>query len=382
MSDQTTELIVEFVCFSDNSKKTKTIKIVVDKNISHIDKKYLSTFSQFKTTERFELTKISGLQNLCNLKSINFNVEGFTGLHDLEGIENLKNLESIDFGYNRTINSSTFMKEYGLIYHIKRLSFYESQTDNDDLLQYLPDLEELDLSYCNIGSDDFKNHHSNLKTLILRDNNISHINFIHNFKNLTKLIINCQTFNINNIDIIPHNNLEYLDISGTSTYNSIDLSVFNKFPKLESLYINNLIIIDNDFINYKNNINHNNDTFCDDYIFHDCRYNNCRNMHPFNKKNLNDNIFESSTLKYIEMSFLEGIYIDQISFGSFPKLIELCMIMNCIENLSFINRTNFPLLKKITIDTLDTISCADTINKIDDLVVVEICKIPFTTWKI
>jgi hypothetical protein len=365
-----TEFVELELTFSTKNNDKETITVVVDKKITVINRENL-----VGSLNCMSLKKISGLENLVNLKSIVFNCESFTGLHDLEGIEKLDNLESVELGYNHTINSCQLMKNHGIIYHFKKLNFYESQTTNDDFLMYLPDLEELDLSYCNIGSNDFKIIHSKLKSLVLLENDISNINFMHNYENLTKLVIYAGLIDVDCFNIIPHKNLEWLDISGTQTEKPVDFSVFNKFEKLKKLIFNGIFTSD---------YNYDNGDLCIN-----CGK-RCGYCNPIKKNNVSNNIFESMTLEYIDISNIIGLYIDDIRFGYFPNLKNLQMSNNCIINLSFINDENFPCITKLRIDKLvENIGKKYIIDKIDSnttfmenmLLVTVNNDIPITSWQ-
>ncbi|MHA1689736.1 MAG: leucine-rich repeat domain-containing protein [Promethearchaeota archaeon] len=159
--------IILLNCESSNLKEIPEIKFI--EKLTDLEHLLL---------QKNHIMRLSGLNHLKKLKTLNLNENAIERIENLEG---LSNLEVLDLSHNRikTIENLSSLKS------LKKLILDHNQIEKIKGLENLEKLEELSISNNRIRKIENLNHLINLKNLNLSFNQIKKMN---GFENLTNLI--------------------------------------------------------------------------------------------------------------------------------------------------------------------------------------------------
>ncbi len=166
------------------------------------------------------ISDISALENLKNLKHLVINCGNIT---DLSPLKKIKNLEVISFAQNNISDLSPIVNLKKLVY----ADFSGNNIKNISSLKNCLKLERLNLSYNAIKNFSVIKKLKNLKLLELAGNDVSDISFLS--KNKKLIALNLDDNNISNLSVLEElKNIRVLHINnnGVNKMNSL-ISIFN-----------------------------------------------------------------------------------------------------------------------------------------------------------
>lgn len=241
------------VIFNDinlyNSMKAIFSKAIISSNDETKSINFLGCLSELETSidisrkniqdlsglEKFKLqlltaysNNISDIKSLRNSTDICFLDLRDNELSDISTIENLTNLKELYLDYNNVSNLNPLKENKNL----EILSIYKNKVSDISALANLTNLKELDLSLNEILNIDSLKNLINLRILKISDNNISDISGLVNLTNLKELDLSQNEIsNINSLENLAE--VEYLNI----TNNKIsDIGSVDKLTKLKELW--------------------------------------------------------------------------------------------------------------------------------------------------
>lgn len=224
------------------------------KNCKKLEKLDLS--SQFSSLEYRELSDISPLANLTNLKVLRLKsndiqdvsvLKNLTNLEELdlfgnrkiksiEGFEKLTNLKKLFLNRTRSIKDITALKECK---NLQQLSIQGNKVDNIDALKDHKNLEKLDISSNNIKDITAISSSVNLTELLASGNKIENLSAIKDLVNLKALHISENKISdISSLEKLT--NLTDLDLSNNPIFSIDVLKNLTKLTELKLVRANNV----------------------------------------------------------------------------------------------------------------------------------------------
>lgn len=198
------------------------------KNCKKLEKLDLS--SQYSTSQYKELSDISPLANLTNLKVLKLKTND---IQDVSVLKNLTNLEELDLFGNRKIKS---IEGFEKLTNLKKLFLNRTRSIKDiTALKECKNLQQLSIQGNKVDNIDALKDHKNLEKLDISSNNIKDLTAISSSVNLTELLANGNK--IENLSAIKDLvNLKALHISENKIS---DISSLEKLTNLTDLDLSN-----------------------------------------------------------------------------------------------------------------------------------------------
>lgn len=198
------------------------------KNCKKLEKLDLS--SQFSSLEYRELSDISPLANLTNLKVLRLKSND---IQDVSVLKNLTNLEELDLFGNRKIKS---IEGFEKLTNLKKLFLNRTRSIKDITpLKECKNLQQLSIQGNKVDNIDALKDHKNLEKLDISSNNIKDITAISSSVNLTELLASGNKIE-NILAIKDLVNLKTLHISENKIS---DISSLEKLTNLTDLDLSN-----------------------------------------------------------------------------------------------------------------------------------------------
>ena len=178
------------------------------------------------TGSQRNVSDISILSNMPNLKRINLSG---TGITDISVLSNIPDLEQLDISITDVSDISVLANMSAL----KSLDISGTHVSDISVISNCPDLEWLDIRGVEITDLSELSNLKNLEVLYLKNSNISDYTALSNLKNLKELYL--KESSISSLNVIAEmNDLEILNISGCKVN---DISVLEGNEKLKDLDI-------------------------------------------------------------------------------------------------------------------------------------------------
>lgn len=198
------------------------------KNCKKLEKLDLS--SQYSTSQYKELSDISPLENLTNLKVLRLKSND---IEDVSILKNLINLEELDLFGNRKIKS---IEGFEKLTKLKILLLNRTRSIKDITpLKECKNLQQLSIQGNKVDNIDALKDHKNLEKLDISSNNIKDITAISSSVNLTELLANGNKIE----NILAIKDLVNLKILHISENKISDISSLEKLTNLTDLDLSN-----------------------------------------------------------------------------------------------------------------------------------------------
>ena len=204
---------------------------------------YLKSIKKINLYKFNDALKMSGLEKLENLESLNISYTGATN-SDIETLKKFKNLKDLNISGNN-ITKFDFISEYK---NLEGLSIMELGNVDLSFVKNLKDLKKLNISRNDIQSFSFISNLSKLDTLIMDYVNCDNLDFLKNTTKLKNLSLDGNR--IKDLTPIKNNKFETLYVSETGIK---DFSTLGNQENLIAIFANgNNIDSLKVFSNFKN----------------------------------------------------------------------------------------------------------------------------------